>query len=70
MAQPLRVPLPPNLWFGPGSEITVAAINPTTGAIVPNVTVQNVTLEVEPDAGVDTSTLQTGNWLLVPGPGA
>lgn len=50
MAQPLIVPLPPNLELWGGCTIRVTALDPTTGATVAGVRVSNIALEVE-DSG-------------------
>ena len=69
MAQPLTVPLPPNLNLWGGCTIRVTAIDATTGALVTGVTVSNVSLEVEQLAG-SLADLSFGPFMLVPGPGA
>ena len=67
MAQPLSVALPPNLVLADGAIISVQALNPTTGALVTGVDVQNVTIEVDLLSG-EPAALEQGPFLLVPGP--
>lgn len=67
MPQPLVVALPPDTVLGDGCIIRVAALNPTTGNIVTAVNVSNVSLEVDQLSG---GSLNSGPFVLVPGPGA
>jgi hypothetical protein len=69
MAQPLSLAMPPDLVFADGYKIRVVALDPTTGAAVAPVTLQNVTFQIEVLSG-DTGDLQFGPFMLVPGPGA
>jgi hypothetical protein len=63
--QPLIVALPPNLDLWGGCVVRVAALDPSTGNVVPGVTVSTVTLEVDNLAGTD---LESGPFMLVTGP--
>jgi hypothetical protein len=67
MAQPLTVPLPPRIALWGSCVLRVAAIDPTDGSIVPDVTVSDVTIECVQLRG---ATLDSGSFQLVPGPGA
>lgn len=67
MAQPLTVALPPGLSLGGGCTITVTALDPTTGDVVTDVDISNVTIEVDLTAGSEAE-LETGPFMLVPGP--
>lgn len=67
MAQPLTVALPPGLSLGGGCTITVTALDPATGNVVTDVSVSNVTIEVDQTAGSEAD-LETGPYMLVPGP--
>lgn len=69
MAQPLKVSLPPGIDLWDACSIRVTAIDPTTGATAAGVQVQNVTLQVT-GTTVSLEQTQTGQWRLVPGPGA
>ena len=68
MAQPLIVPLPPNIVLWSDCQIRVTAVNPTTGATVAGVNVSNLSLEVDVTKGRE-SDLAYGPFLLVTGPG-
>lgn len=48
-SQPLVIALPPNLVLWDGCIVRVTAVNPTTGAGVAGVGVQQMNLEVETD---------------------
>lgn len=67
MAQPLILPLPPNIDLWDSCVIRVTALNPTTGDVVSGVTVSQVNLEV---TQLEGGSLAHGVWQLVPGPGA
>lgn len=62
MAQPLTVPLPPNIDLWDSCVIRVTALNPTTGAVVPGVEVSDVNIEVEQTQGPP---IDIGNPLLI-----
>lgn len=67
MAAPLTIALPPNLALAGGATIRVTAYDPTTGAIMPNVQISNVTLQVDQTQG-DVNDLVFGPFLLVDAP--
>lgn len=64
-AQPLTVALPPGRVFSDGDVITITAVDATSGAPVPGVTVGNVLLEVELLSG-SASDLPSGLFTVVP----
>lgn len=66
----LDVPMPADLDLGDGWTLRVTALNPVTGAVVPGVTVSSFAMEVELGAGTSAVDLETGDYKLVPGPGA
>lgn len=55
MAQPLTVAFPPGLILTDGWKVTIAAVNPTTGADVPGVRITEALIQVEVIAGNDLS---------------
>ena len=61
--------MPPNLDVGPGYTLRVTALDPNTGGLVSNVNVNTVTFTVALIEG-NAGGLETGQWFLVPGPGA
>lgn len=61
--------MPPDLDIGPSCTLRVTAIDPTTGNLVSGVTVNTVVLSVALVTG-SADGLVTGDWFLVPGPGA
>lgn len=65
MAQPLIVPLPPNLDLWPGCVIRVTAVSPTTGATVAGVKAAKISIE-----GISETegALAYGPFMLVTGP--
>lgn len=67
MSQPLILPLPPNIDLWDSCVIRVTALDSSTGDTVSGVTVSQVNLEVTQLQG---GTLDSGEWQLVPGPGA
>lgn len=69
MPQPLNIGMPESLDIGPGYTLRVTALAPTTGNLVSNVLVDTVLLTVSLVSGT-VEALQTGQWFLVPGPGA
>lgn len=69
-AQAQENPLPPDLHLWAGSVVRFCAIDPTTGLEVPNVTVTNAILTVTNMGGGAAEDLQSGPFMLVPGPGA
>jgi len=71
MAKPLVAALPPDLDIGPGYTLRVTALAVTDGSVVSAVKVNNFSVLVSDVGGtVDTSQLQVGPYMLVPGPGA
>ena len=69
MAQPLTLPLPPDLILWDGCKVRVTALDPTTGNTVAGVNVSTVALEVELLSGSDDA-LNFGPFMFVPGSGA
>lgn len=67
MPQPLTVPLPPDINLWGDCILRVAAIDPTDGSIVSGVTVKDVSIECVQLRG---KSLDSGPYMLVPGPGA
>lgn len=65
----LDVPFPEELDLGDGWTLRVTALDPVTGAVVPGVNVSNVAIQVVDVNQVGSGGLETGEWLLVPGPG-
>lgn len=65
----LDVPMPEDLDLGDGWTLRVTALDPTTGAVVSGVNVSNVAIQVVDVNNVGGPGLETGEWLLVPGPG-
>lgn len=70
MPLPLIAGLPAGLHLGDGFVIRVNALDPATEAQVTGVTATNFSIYATNLAGTDDSELETGPWLLVPGPGA
>lgn len=62
-------PMPPELDLGPGYSLSVTALSTTNGSLVSGVNVSNFTVLLE-DEGATTQALQTGPYMLVPGPNA
>lgn len=69
MAAPVKTSLPPGLSLADGWTIRLRAIDPTTGADVAGVIVTDATIQARSLTG-DTSGLESGDFKLVPGPGA
>lgn len=61
-------PMPPDLVLADGWTLRVTALDATTGAPVPGVTVSNLAIEAELGAGTSPTDLETGPFMLVPGP--
>lgn len=59
--------MPDNVDIGASFTLQVAALDPTTGDAVANVTISNMSLEVDHLTG---GSLEFGPFMLVPGPGA
>jgi len=55
MAQPLTVSFPPNLLLTDGWIVTIAAVDPTTGADVTGVRITEALMQVENLTGSDLS---------------
>jgi hypothetical protein len=70
VAKPLTIPLPPDHLLSGGYTVRVTAVSPTTGAVVAGVNVKNVTMQVEDLGGTGADSLQSGPFMLVPGPNA
>lgn len=70
MAQPIELPLPPNLELDDTYVVRVTAIDPTTGNTVAGVQVGAVTLMVDNLSGGDLASGTFGPFMLVPGPAA
>jgi hypothetical protein len=51
MAAPQIVSLPPFFQMSDGMHVVVTAIDATTGAVVPNVIVSDVSIDVDTDEG-------------------
>lgn len=66
----LDVPMPVGLDLADGWTLRITALDPVTGAVVPNVKVSNLAIAFEPGAGTNSVDLATDEWLLVPGSGA
>lgn len=69
MAQKINSSMPESPDIGPNFTLRVTALSPTTGALVPNVKVDTVVIDVTQVLGT-TDGLQAGQWFLVPGPNA
>lgn len=70
MAQKLDAPMPGNLDLGAGYTLRATALDPTTGALVPGVTIDTLVFTCEDLTGQGGVGLQVGPYMLVPGPGA
>ena len=70
MSQPLLVPFPPDLVLTDGWVVTIAAVNPTTGADVAGVRITEALIQVEVLEGPGGGALSSGPFMFVPGPGA
>jgi len=70
VAQPLNISMPFGLDVQAGYTLRVTAIDPTTGNLVGGVVVDTTVLTVDLAGDAVASDLQTGDWFLVPGPGA
>lgn len=56
MARPLIAPLAPNIVLTSGYVVNLIAVDPTTGAAVSGVVVENVSMQVNTADQEDTST--------------
>lgn len=70
MPEPFIAPMPPYLDLPAGYVLRVNAIDPTTGAQVTGVTLTSVSITIENLGGGSASALESGPFMLVPGPGA
>jgi hypothetical protein len=70
MAQPLTVAFPPNLVMTDGWQVTIAAVDPVTGADVTGVTITEALIQVDNIGPTSDAALSSGPFMLVPGPGA
>lgn len=69
MGQPLNIGMPDEQDISPNYTLRVTAVDPASGNLVSGVVVNTVVLDVTQVQGT-TDQLQTGQWFLVPGPGA
>jgi hypothetical protein len=70
VAKPLTVPFPPDLIITDGWLVTIAAVDPTSGADVSGVTITEALIQVEVIEGAGGAALNSGPFMFVPGPGA
>jgi hypothetical protein len=71
MAVPQDAPMPPDLDLGPGWTLRVTALSTSDGSVVSGVNVSNFGVTVGDLGGtLDLGTLEGGQFMLVPGPGA
>jgi hypothetical protein len=67
MPKPLTVPLPPNITLWGDCRLRVVALDPADGSIVSGVTITSFTIECVQLRG---KRIDSGPYMLVPGPGA
>lgn len=71
MAAPLDIPMPEGLLLQEGYSLRVAALDPSTGNAVPGVTIGLVVITADNIGAVlGGGGGSSGDWLIVPGPGA
>jgi hypothetical protein len=70
MPTPLKTALPPAMGLSAGYVVRFNAIDPTTGADVAGVTFTDAVLHVRTLTENALEQLESGPFLLVPGPGA
>ena len=70
MAVPVAVAMPPDLDLPDGYQVVFAAVDPTTGNAVANVTVTAVSIFGTILGSAGTVDLTLGPFMLVPGPGS
>jgi hypothetical protein len=68
VAAPLLAPLPRDLDLDAGYLLRVTALDATTGAVVAGVVVSDVVIMAANLSGGAPTDLETGDWVLVPGP--
>lgn len=66
----MDAPMPEDLQIGEGYTVRVTALDPTTATPVSGVKLNTVILTGTSSGTADTGGLATGDWFLVPGPGA
>jgi len=69
VGQPVDVSMPPDMAVPGGYTIRFTAIDPSTGETVAGVVISNASIQAGIDLGV-ASTLDSGPFMFVPGPGA
>ena len=70
MAVPINAPMPANLDLGPGFTLRVTALSTADGSVVSAVNVSDLSILATDVQGDGGASLVTGDWFLVPGPGA
>jgi hypothetical protein len=70
MAQKLEGAIPDGLDLTAGWSLLFTAVDATTGAVVPAVKVSNASLVVTNVGSTPDLELESGPFMLVPGPGA
>lgn len=68
MPAPLMVPLTPGLSLAAGYTLRLTALDPTTGDVVSGVNVSAAAILATNIASTPAEQLQTGPFVLVPGP--
>lgn len=69
MAEKIDVSMPQDLDLTGGWTVRVTAVD-SSGATVSGVNVSNMAIIADAPLGADTSGLEVGPFMLVPGPGA
>lgn len=70
MAVPLDASMPAGLDLGPGFTLRVTALSTADGSVVTGVNVSNFSVLVDDVTGDGGVSLETGPYMLVPGPNA
>lgn len=70
MSLPVKTGLPDNMSIGPGYTIRFTAVDPTTGAVVAGVTISDASIFCTAQGSAGAGALDSGPFMLVPGPGA
>ena len=65
MAQPINVGMPQNVDIPPGYTLRVTAINPTSGAQVAGVVVDQVVIEASGDGDLSSGNFAVANPILL-----